>query len=97
MILSKIGLDKFFDAVADGNQIKNSKPDPEVFLLAASKLGVEPVRCVVVEDAEAGVEAARAAGMRVIGVGSAANSANADFQAADLSCIRAADILCQLN
>jgi len=96
MILEKIGLADFFDAVADGNQIKNSKPDPEVFLLAAALLGVDPASCVVVEDAEAGVDAARAAGMKVIGVGSAASSQNADFRAADLSCIRAEDIIHQL-
>ena len=97
MILAKIGLADFFDAVADGNQIKNSKPDPEVFLLAATLLGIDPVSCVVVEDAEAGVDAARAAGMKVIGVGSAASSPNADFRAADLSCIQAEAIVEQLT
>lgn len=96
VILEKIGLADFFDAVADGNQIRNSKPDPEVFLLAAALLGVEPASCVVVEDAEAGVEAARAAGMKVIGVGSAASSPNADFCAADLSGIQAEEIIRQL-
>ncbi|OFY58699.1 MAG: beta-phosphoglucomutase, partial [Bacteroidetes bacterium RBG_13_46_8] len=57
-ILQKIGMDKTFDAISDGNQIKRSKPDPEVFLLAASKLQIRPDQCLVVEDADAGVEAA---------------------------------------
>lgn len=96
VILKKIGLDQYFDAVADGNQITNSKPDPEVFRLAAAMLGVEPGQCVVVEDAEAGVLAARAAGMKVIGVGSAAHSPNADFHAPDLSCISAEQLIRQL-
>lgn len=73
LILERIGLDKAFDAVVDGCQITNGKPHPEVFLLAAEKLGVEPGECLVVEDAAAGVEAALAAGMQVIGVGPAMN------------------------
>jgi beta-phosphoglucomutase len=61
-ILEKTGLAPRFDAIADGNDIQRSKPDPEVFLTAAKKLGIPPVACVVVEDAEAGLEAAIAAG-----------------------------------
>ena len=60
-----------FDAMVDGGMVTHSKPDPEIFLLAAKKLGVEPVDCVVFEDAEAGVEAALRAGMKCVGVGSA--------------------------
>jgi beta-phosphoglucomutase len=59
-----------FDAMVDGGMVTHSKPDPEIFLLAAKKLGVEPVDCVVFEDAEAGVEAALRAGMKCVGVGS---------------------------
>ncbi len=92
VIIEKIGLFHVFDAIADGNGIVNSKPDPEVFLLAAQKLGVEPARCLVVEDAEAGVIAARAAGMRVVAVGSAANSPQADFSADDLSEVTVSDL-----
>ena len=58
-----IGLEDFFDAVADGTDITHSKPDPEVFLVAARKLGVAPEDCAVVEDAKAGIEAAKAGGM----------------------------------
>jgi beta-phosphoglucomutase len=59
----------FFDALVDGNDTSRSKPDPQVFQLAAERLGQKPEECVVFEDAVAGVQAAKAAGMRVIGVG----------------------------
>ena len=62
-ILQRIGLENFFDAIADGTDIKRSKPDPEVFLIAAHKLGIAPADCVVIEDAKAGIEAAKAGGM----------------------------------
>lgn len=93
LILDRIGLAYFFDAVADGNEIKRSKPDPEVFLLAAAKLGIAPQNCAVVEDADAGIEAALAGGMTVLGVGAAAASPKATFRAQDLSAISAADFL----
>ncbi|AEI40671.1 beta-phosphoglucomutase [Paenibacillus mucilaginosus] len=83
-ILEKIGLGGFFDAVADGNQIRRSKPDPEVFLLAAEKLGLRAEQCVVVEDAEAGIEAALAAGMKAAAVSAAANYPGAHVRGADL-------------
>lgn len=84
IILRQIGLDGFFDAVADGNQITRSKPDPEVFLLASKLLGLDPAVCMVVEDADAGVEAALAGGMRVLGVGSAMNNESATYRAETL-------------
>lgn len=62
-ILGQLGLGNFFDAIADGTDITHSKPDPEVFLVAAKKLGLDPALCVVVEDAKAGIQAAKAAGM----------------------------------
>ena len=62
-ILERIGLGDFFDAIADGTDITHSKPDPEVFLIAAKKLGMEPTDCAVVEDAKAGIEAAKAGNM----------------------------------
>lgn len=65
-ILERIGLGDFFDAVADGTDITRSKPDPEVFLKAAQKLGIAPADCAVVEDAKAGIEAAKAAGMTAL-------------------------------
>ena len=85
IILRQIQLDNAFDAVADGNAITRSKPDPEVFLLAAKLLGLPAENCLVVEDADAGVEAALAGGMRVLGVGGAAQNPNATFAAASLA------------
>jgi beta-phosphoglucomutase len=86
-ILKQIGLDKAFDAISDGNNIVNSKPDPEVFLIAAEKLGLKPEVCLVVEDAEAGITAALAANMKTLAVGSAITDKRADLAAADLSII----------
>lgn len=84
VILKQIGLSEFFDAVADGNAIQNSKPDPEVFLLAAKLLNLNPSNCLVVEDADAGVQAALAGKMRVLGVGSACVNPTATFAAENL-------------
>lgn len=68
LIVEQLGLSNMFDAVVDGNHITRSKPDPEVFLKAAAALALPPRECVVVEDAESGIEAARRAGMPVLGV-----------------------------
>lgn len=87
-ILKKVGLaDRFKDAVCDGTQISRSKPDPEVFLKAAEMLKVPPELCVVIEDAGAGIEAAKAAGMTAVGVGSAAGHPLSDFGAEDITAI----------
>jgi beta-phosphoglucomutase len=92
-ILKQIGLDTFFDATADGNDIKNSKPDPEVFLIAAQRLGLKPAECLVIEDAEAGISAALAGGMKALAVGSATSDKRAHFAAKDLSVITIDQIL----
>lgn len=68
-ILERIGLKDFFDVVIDGTKISKAKPDPEVFLKAAQELNIPPEECCVFEDAIAGIEAAKRAGMKVIGVG----------------------------
>jgi beta-phosphoglucomutase len=70
LILERLGIGKLFDAVADGNVVSKAKPDPEVFIEAAKMVGIAPADCVVFEDAIAGVEAALAAGMICIGIGS---------------------------
>lgn len=71
-LLRQAGLDRhYFDAIADGNDIRKSKPHPEVFLLAARRIGVKPSRCLCVEDAPAGIEAGRRAGMKTLGLGPA--------------------------
>lgn len=78
-ILQQLGLGEFFDAVADGTMITRSKPDPEVFLLAASMLGVRPENAVVIEDAESGVRAAKAGRFRAIGIRTEGNDPNSDI------------------
>lgn len=92
-ILHAIGLHRAFEAIADGTKIKKSKPHPEVFLLAASLLSVDPKNCLVVEDAEAGVDAGLAAGMKVLAVGSASTLTKATFRARDLSQIKASEVI----
>lgn len=92
-VLRNLKVEDLFEGFVDGNMITHSKPNPEIFLKAAAQLGVEPQHCVVFEDAEAGVEAALAAGMKCVGVGSPENvgKANqivkntADFKLADLA------------
>jgi beta-phosphoglucomutase len=93
IILEKVKLNHCFDAVADGNSIKKSKPDPEVFLLAAKLLKTNPNNCAVIEDAEAGIEAALAAGMKAVGVGSAYNCSKVHYRAKDLSYIKIDELL----
>ncbi len=70
LILERTGLTPYFDAIVDGNEVATAKPDPEVFLLGASRLGLKPEECIVFEDAQAGIEAAIAGGMKVVAVGS---------------------------
>ncbi len=69
IILERTGLAKYFDAIVDGNDVSAAKPDPEVFLLGAKRLGFKPEECIVFEDAQAGIEAAQAGGMKVVAVG----------------------------
>ena len=85
LILQKVGLSTAFDVVSDGTMITHSKPNPEVFLLAARLLKTVPGDCVVVEDAAAGVEAALNAGMRVAGVGAARYDSRVHYCAKDLA------------
>lgn len=68
-VIERLGIASRFRVIVDGNLAPRSKPDPQVFLVAAERLGVAPSRCIVVEDAASGVAAAKAAGMRVIGLG----------------------------
>ena len=78
-ILERIGLPTYFDAISDGNNITKSKPDPEVFVKAAAFLGIAPKKCLVVEDAVAGAEAAHAGGMKAACLGDASNAGAGDY------------------
>lgn len=91
-ILTKIALIDTFDAIIDGNDISKSKPDPEVFIKTADKLGILPGSCVVIEDAYAGIEAALAAGMKAFAIGEAVSHKGADGKAKNLSEVSIADL-----
>ncbi|MFL5385163.1 MAG: HAD family hydrolase [Longimicrobiaceae bacterium] len=78
VIVEALGLEGYFAAVASAEDVTEGKPDPQVFLVAAARLGVEPSSCVVIEDAPAGTEAARRAGMRCVGVLSSHGELKAD-------------------
>lgn len=79
-ILERVGLLEAFDEISDGTNITKSKPDPEVFLKAAEFLGEKPEHCLVVEDAEAGIEAGIAGGMRTAAIGEAVSCKKADYK-----------------
>ena len=84
-ILERLGLDTFFDAVSDGNNITHSKPNPEVFLKAAAFLGLAPGACIVVEDAVSGAQAGHAGGFQVACVGDASRAGAGDFNLSGIS------------
>lgn len=84
MILEKTGLRKYFDAVSCGLDTQKSKPNPEVFLIAADKLGIAPSKCVVIEDSDAGIEAAKAGGMYAVALGEAEHNSKADISVSSL-------------
>lgn len=86
-IIDQTRIKSYLDTVVDGYQIENSKPDPEGFLLAAKKLGVFPSDCLVVEDAVTGIEAAKRAGMKSLGIGSRDRLPNAGIVVPDLAAI----------
>lgn len=83
LVLNRFGIIDYFDAIAAGSEVEHAKPAPDVYLLAASRLGVAPENCTVVEDAAAGIAAANAAGMRCIAVRNP-NSGMQDFSQADV-------------
>lgn len=79
LILARTGLRTYLDAAADGNHITRSKPDPEIFLTAAQMLGLPPERCAAVDDAVAGIQAGRAAGMVTVAIGDSAAHRSGDY------------------
>lgn len=93
LILNRLDLRSFFDVIADGKDITHSKPHPEVFLLAAGRLGLPPAECLVVEDAAAGIEAARRAGMAVFGIGTSQTLPNVVCKVPTLATVTTDDLL----
>ncbi len=77
LVIKKLAIENYFEAVVCGNDVERAKPHPQIFLLGAEKLGIAPDQCIVFEDAEAGIEAAHAAGMMAIGVGDEESVPNA--------------------
>lgn len=83
-ILKRLQITNLFDSIVDGKKVSKAKPDPEVFLMAALEIGLKPQDCVVFEDATAGIAAARAAGMRTVGIGNRDLLMEADIVVAGL-------------
>ncbi len=92
-VLRRLGIEGEFDTVVDGSMITRTKPDPEIFLITAARLDVPPSDCLVVEDAEAGVDAAIAAGMKCIGIGSPLQLKRANMVFSKTSDIRLSTVL----
>ncbi|MGH2606430.1 MAG: beta-phosphoglucomutase, partial [Anaerolineales bacterium] len=92
-VIEALGLRERIDVLCDGSSVEQPKPAPDLFLEAARRLGVAAKECVAVEDAAAGVEAARRAGMRTVGIGPEARVGEADLVLPSLDGVRLAKIL----
>lgn len=79
LIIKKLGLEPYFEAMVDPRSLSKGKPDPEIYLKAAAALGLSPAKCAGVEDARAGIEAIRAAGMTAIALGQSLEHVPADY------------------
>lgn len=79
LIIKKLGLEPYFEAMVDPRSLSKGKPDPEIYLKAAAALGLSPAKCAGVEDARAGIEAIRAAGMTSIALGQSLEHVPADY------------------
>lgn len=97
LILDKLGISNRFDAVVDGTQVSKGKPDPEVFLIGAERLNLQPQEIAVFEDAAAGIQAARSGSFKSVGVGQAEVLKDADMVIAGLFERKPAEIINALN
>ncbi|WP_303887135.1 beta-phosphoglucomutase [Abiotrophia defectiva] len=79
LIIKRLGLEPYFEAIVDPRSLSKGKPDPEIYLKAAAALGLTPAKCAGVEDARAGIEAIRAAGMTAIALGQSLEHVPADY------------------
>ncbi|MEO6287074.1 MAG: beta-phosphoglucomutase [Dyadobacter sp.] len=93
IILVRIDMLKYFETIVDGNRITRGKPDPQVFLMGAEDLLTAPEHCVVFEDAVAGIESAKSAGMFAVGIGHKSILTEADIVVAGFDEFRVADLL----
>ncbi|HTA16137.1 MAG TPA: HAD-IA family hydrolase, partial [bacterium] len=96
MILDRLELTQFFDTIVSGNDTSRSKPDPEVFTMAATRFKLDPAHCLVVEDAFAGVQGAKAGGMQALGIGDAKVLHNADMVYSSTALFNLAEIKAKL-
>jgi len=96
LVVERLNLRPWIDVLCDGSSVDRPKPAPDLFLYAAERLGLPPVTCVVVEDAAAGVQAAHAAGMRVVGLGPASRVGEADVVLPSLDGARLTVLLARL-
>ena len=87
-ILEKVGLLSYFETVVDGTHVTKAKPDPEVFLIAAKNLKLNPEDCVVFEDSVAGIQAANIANMISVGIGDKNILHEADYNFRDFTKIK---------
>ena len=96
-MLNRLGIRSQFDAISDGHSVERQKPAPGLFLHAAGQLNLPPAECVVVEDAAAGIEAAKAGGFRSIGLGPSERVGDAEAVFPSLSEVRLEDLLKALS
>jgi len=96
-VLERLGISQMFDVIADGYSVERQKPAPDLFLYAAKELNLQPAECVVVEDAAAGIEAARAGGFRSVGLGQIERVGAAEITFPSLNGVRLADLLAALK
>lgn len=96
-VVERLGIDSLLDAISDGYSVERQKPAPDLFLHAAAQLGLPPNACVVVEDAAAGIEAAKAGGFRSIGLGPRERVGGADMTLLNLVGVHLADLLKALH
>ena len=96
-VIERLGIRSLFDAISDGHSVKHQKPAPDLFLHAASQLTLSPAKCVVVEDAAAGIEAARAGGFRSVGLGPPERVGKADAIFPSLEGVQLSDLLKAIN
>jgi beta-phosphoglucomutase len=92
-VVERLGIARLLDAISDGHSVERQKPAPDLFLHAAAQLDLSPLECVVIEDAEAGIEAARAGGFRTVGLGPPGRVRAADVIFPSLASVHLTELL----